>query len=178
MAYDINLTEASVYVGTYDKYNSGSLSGAWLELSRFADKDEFYEACAELHKDEKDPEYMFQDYENIPDALISESWISEKVFDIIDTLNQLTGKEQEPFSVWCNNGHHDLSTEDAGSLVTAFRDDYCGEYDSEEDYAMEFIDEHYDLSEFVKTYFDYAKYARELFMTDYWMDSGYVFRNS
>ena len=47
------LSEASVYVGTYGKYNNGSLFGAWLDLSDYADKEEFYEACRELHKDEE-----------------------------------------------------------------------------------------------------------------------------
>ena len=46
------LSEAKVYVGTYAKYNNGSLSGAWLDLSDYSDKEEFYEACRELHKDE------------------------------------------------------------------------------------------------------------------------------
>ena len=48
------LSEAKVYVGTYAKYNNGSLSGAWLDLSDYSDKEEFYEACRELHKDEED----------------------------------------------------------------------------------------------------------------------------
>ena len=30
----------------------------------------------ELHKDEEDAEYMFQDWENVPEGLIDESWIS------------------------------------------------------------------------------------------------------
>ena len=55
--------QAKVYVGTYAKYNNGSLSGAWLDRSDYSDKEEFYEACRELHKDEEDAEYMFQDYE-------------------------------------------------------------------------------------------------------------------
>ena len=38
------LSEAKVYVGTYAKYNNGSLSGAWLDLSDYSDKEEFYEA--------------------------------------------------------------------------------------------------------------------------------------
>ena len=59
------LSEAKVYVGTYGKYNNGSLSGAWLDLSDYSDKEEFYEACRELHKDEEDAEYMFQDWENV-----------------------------------------------------------------------------------------------------------------
>ena len=63
------LSEAKVYVGTYAKYNNGSLSGAWLDLSDYSDKEEFYEACRELHKDEEDAEYMFQDWENVPEGL-------------------------------------------------------------------------------------------------------------
>lgn len=77
----VTLSEARVYVGTYNKYNNGSLFGKWLDLSDYSDKDEFLEACRELHKDEQDPELMFQDYENIPEALISESWLSEKFFE-------------------------------------------------------------------------------------------------
>lgn len=62
----VTLSEARVYVGTYAKYNNGSLFGKWLDLSDYSDKEEFIEACWELHKDEEDPELMFQDYENIP----------------------------------------------------------------------------------------------------------------
>ena len=69
----VTLSEARVYVGTYNKYNNGSLFGKWLDLSDYSDKDEFLEVCRELHKDDQDPEFMFQDYENIPEAFISES---------------------------------------------------------------------------------------------------------
>lgn len=51
----VTLSEARVYVGTYNKYNSGSLFGKWLDLSDYSDKDEFMEACRELHKDDQDP---------------------------------------------------------------------------------------------------------------------------
>ena len=40
-----DLLEAKIYVGTYRKYNEGSLFGKWLTLSDYSDKDEFYEAC-------------------------------------------------------------------------------------------------------------------------------------
>ena len=51
----VTLSEARVYVGTYNKYNSGSLFGKWLDLSDYSGKDEFLEACRELHEDEQDP---------------------------------------------------------------------------------------------------------------------------
>ena len=117
------LSAASVYVGTYAKYNNGSLFGAWLNLSNYSDKEEFYEACRELHKDEEDAEYMFQDYENIPEALISESWISENFFALRDAVEDLSDTEQEAFFVWCNYKSRDLGEEDADDLVRDFRDE-------------------------------------------------------
>ena len=112
------LSEAKVYVGTYGKYNIGSLSGAWLDLSDYSDKEEFYEACRELHKDEEDAEYMFQDWENVPEGLIDESWISENFFALRDAVEDLSDTEQEAFFVWCNYKSHDLGEEDAAGKAT------------------------------------------------------------
>ena len=148
----VTLSEARVYVGTYNKYNNGSLFGKWLDLSDYSDKDEFMEACRELHKDEQDPEYMFQDIEKLSET------------------------EQEAFFVWCDHHNSDISEEDADDLVSSFEDEYQGEYKDEEDYAYEIVEECYDLPEFAKTYFDYSAFARDLFMTEYWMDNGFVFR--
>jgi len=67
------LSEARIYLGTYAKYNEGSIEGKWFDLSDFSDKDEFYEVCKELHADEENPEYMLQDWKNIPDELIGKS---------------------------------------------------------------------------------------------------------
>lgn len=63
----------ALYCGTYGKYNDGSIKGAWLYLDDYADAEEFLTACAKLHADEPDPEYMFQDYEFIPRELYGES---------------------------------------------------------------------------------------------------------
>ena len=171
-----NLSEARVYVGTYAKYNEGSLYGKWLDLSDYSDKDEFYEACRELHSDEDDAEFMFQDYENIPSGLIGESWISDNIFAVIEAVSDLNESEQEAFYIWLNDSSRDFDTDDINDLIESFRDDYQGAYDSEEDYAYEVVEECYDLPEFAKTYFDYEKFARDLFIGDYWFDDGHVFR--
>ena len=65
----VTLSEARVYVGTYAKYNNGSLFGKWLDLSDYSDKDEFLEACRELHEDEQDPEFIsgLREYPGNPD---------------------------------------------------------------------------------------------------------------
>ena len=47
------LSEARVYVGTYGKYNNGSLFGAWLDLSDYSDKEDFYEAAGSFTRTRK-----------------------------------------------------------------------------------------------------------------------------
>ena len=51
-------TSPALYVGTYAKYNAGSLGGAWLKLDDYSDRSEFLAACAGLHADESDRELM------------------------------------------------------------------------------------------------------------------------
>ncbi|OPC66677.1 antirestriction protein [Elizabethkingia bruuniana] len=178
MTRQINISQAAVYVGTYAKYNNGSISGKWLNLTDYAYRQEFYKACHELHKDEEDPEFMFQDYENIPESLISEGWISDNLFEFIEVFGNMEENQKEPFLIWCNNGHRSLSEEAINDLISAFESDYIGKYDSEEDFAIELVEERDDLSDFAKQYFDYEAYARDLFLSDYWSDGGYVFYNS
>lgn len=172
----IDIQEAQIYVGTYAKYNDGSLFGKWMQLSDYSDLDEFYEACKELHKDERDPELMFQDWEGIPEALIGECWLSENFFYLRDEIENLSDEQQEAFFVWCKYGSHNLASEEASDLLSKFRDAYCGKYNSEEDYAYEYVEDCYELPEFAKTYFDYEKFAQELFSTDYWYEDNFVFR--
>ena len=175
---NIILSEARVYVGTYAKYNNGSIFGKWLDLSDYSDKEEFYNACRELHSDEADAEYMFQDWENIPTALIGESWLSDNIFEVIEAVSELNENEQEAFFIWLDDGSCDIDKDDIRELINSFFDDYQGAYKDEEDYAYEIVEQCYELPEFAKSYFDYEKFARDLFMTDYWFESGFVFRRA
>ena len=61
-----------VYVGTYGKYNSGSIAGKWLDLDAYNNAEEFYNACRKLHSNEHDPEIMFQDFEGFPESYYGE----------------------------------------------------------------------------------------------------------
>lgn len=136
----VTLSEAQIYVGTYAKYNNGSIFDKCFDLSDYSDKDEFIEACLELHKDEEAPEYMFQDYENIAETLISESWLSDKFFELQDAIEKLSETQQEAFFVWCDHHNNDISEGDADDLVSSFEDEYQGEYKDEEDYAYEIVE--------------------------------------
>ena len=159
---------ARIYVGTYGKYNSGSIAGQWLDLVDFIDKDEFYAACAELHKDEEDPEFMFQDFEGIPPSLISESWVSDEVWDILE----LDSIEQDALSDWLAYGN--------ALDMEAFRDAFQGVWSDEISFAENAAMEcgYFDAMETAgmsANYFDMAAFASDLFL-DYWRsDKGNVF---
>lgn len=84
-----------VYVGTYGKYNAGSIAGAWLELSQFDNFDAFMKKCKELHKDEHDPEFMIQDVECWPDGFSAPECISREEFDDVMTAWRESAEEAE-----------------------------------------------------------------------------------
>ncbi|MBR8704116.1 hypothetical protein IX315_001794 [Porphyromonas levii] len=156
-----DLNEARIYVGTYAKYNNGSLQGEWVELSDFYDLDDFMERCAEIHEDEEEPEYMFQAWEEIPDCLIDEGHLNETFFELRDELDRLNDTEKEAFWIWMEGNNTQL-TQDAYSLVKSFRSYYIGSYSSREDFAEELVNMENDLSDFALNYFDFSKYAEDL----------------
>jgi hypothetical protein len=80
---ETTILNPSVYVGTYAKYNEGSLFGKWVNLTDFTNIKDFYSFCFDLHKDEHDPELMFQDWENFPENTIWESGIDNDVFKLL-----------------------------------------------------------------------------------------------
>jgi len=157
----------AVYVGTYRKYNNGSIAGDWLALNDYSDKEEFYEDCQKLHKDEADPEFMFQDWEDIPDSLIGESWISSEYWEILETEGDAEAKSA--FIAWYGSWN-----------AEAFEESYQGEYESEIEFTRQLIDDTGYLQEVPDTvaqYFDYEAYSRHLFMSDYCSFNGHVFLN-
>jgi antirestriction protein len=161
------LDHPAIYVGTYHKYNCGSIKGAWLDLTDYADKSEFHAACAELHKDEEDPEFMFQDWENLPSDMVSESWVSEKVWEMFDLIE---------------NSHLDIevfrAAAEADIPLDQVDDRYQGEYNTKADFAYELVESCGDLRDVPDTlarYFDYDAYARDLFLDGFTWVNGHVF---
>lgn len=168
MSQTTTTTSPAIYVGTYAKYNNGSIAGKWLDLSDYADKEEFIKACLELHSDEQDPELMFQDWEGIPAALVSECSVDESLWDLMAAYEE-HGEEAVTayisiFGEWDASG---------------FQDRYQGTHDSDEDFAQEFIDSTGMLSgvpESIARYFDYSAFARDL-MFDYSAEDDHYFAN-
>ena len=152
----------ALYCGTYGKYNSGNLSGMWVDLSTFDDYEEFVNFCLAIHADEEDPEIMYQDFENMPDSLYHES-MGEKEFNQIaeycELCDEYSVEAVDDFLEW-------YSPEDLDMMY----DSYAGVYDSEEDFAREIVNGCYDLEKMMgdlSYYFDYEALARDLFLSDY-----------
>lgn len=98
-----NILNAEVYCGTYGKYNSGSIDGKWLKLADYTTKRNFLAACRELHKDEHDPEFMYQDQMGIPEGLFSESHIDDEVWHVINSLKKYAPDRADEFAQWCDD---------------------------------------------------------------------------
>ena len=74
------MSNPKVYVGTWAKYNRGSIAGGWLALNECKDYQAFLRKCKALHRSERDPEFMIQDTEDFPDGLSCGDWLSEQDF--------------------------------------------------------------------------------------------------
>jgi len=122
---------ARVYVGTYAKYNEGSIQGKWLNLEDYTGKEEFYEACKELHEDEIDPEFMFQDYEDVPSDMIGESFISDEVWAWLDM------EEEDRAMLAAYRDNVGVAT------LEQAQEAFCGIYKSEADFAEEYTEDVY-----------------------------------
>ena len=120
-----NSTAPALYVGTYAKYNAGSIKGAWLSLEDYPDRDSFLDACRELHADESDPEIMFQDFEGFPRAWYDESSAPP---DILWEWLELGEDEREAFALYADNMGGEVAVDD-------FREAYQGTADSEAEFA-------------------------------------------
>ena len=180
--YDYRTGHPAVYVGSYAKYNGtfgfeNALFGAWLDLTTFADYEEFCAAVRWLHRDEGDNLVpMYQDYENFCDCWYSESCLDEDTFDLILQYADLDDDERRAFDAYIENKGSGRDAE----VFDDFRDKYVGEFDSEEEFAEHIADECGMLDkvpESIKQYFNYERFARDLFASDYdFFDNAFVFR--
>ena len=161
----------ALYCGTYGKYNSGNFNGMWVNVSTFDNYDDFVNFCKAIHADEEEPELMYQDGENIPDSLCSES-MGEKGFNNIKKYCELC-EEYDVFAVY--DFLELFMPEDLDRMPDA----YVGVYESKEDFAEELVDDCYNLEKMMgdlSCYFDYEKFSRDLFINDYCIGSrGTVF---
>lgn len=166
-------TGPKIYVGTYEKYNSGSLKGDYLYPADYADEDDFLEACSKLHPDEESPEFMFQDVEGLPAGLVEESYLSDDLFVYLEAIENMDDDKKDAYEAYC--GHH--KKYDVGDFI----DDYQGDY-TEEKWADNVAEERY-YKKFTDAgiewfLFDNAAFCRDLFINEYIEIDGHIFVKS
>ena len=147
-----------IYVSTYAKYNDGSIDGKWIDISEYNTYKEFVDACRELHKDEKDPEFMVQDFENYPEAWYHEAGLpTEEEFDKINNYYMMDDDRKAAYEAYVNYTDDDD--------IEHFEEAYQGHFDSASDFAYDFVDsigwdgvgeDNLDM------YFDYDALGRDL----------------
>ncbi len=173
-----------IYVGTYGQYNNGSLFGKWFELSDYENLKEFLQDCHEFHRNEFDPELMFQDWENIPEFLISECSLHKEAFAYFEAFSEMDDETADAFGIYCNqisfwpsNGYE--LEDQLESFWESYRGFFGGSMtDATLEYAYQYVEETGLLSGVPSTlgkYFDFEAFARDLFMEGYSEYEGHVF---
>ena len=165
---EIKDNNACVYVGTYHKYNCGSLDGAWVDLESFNDEEELMEFLYRLHADEAEPEFMVQDYMNFPRRFYSESMNEHDFAELYEWLN-LDEEEREMCEEYWEEIDKSASVERiTDSLI------YSG---NSNDYFDELAEEELSMCnapECLRNYFDYESWRRDCAL-DYNVTSNFVF---
>ena len=159
---------ARVYVGTYEKYNNGSIAGAWLDLDKYATEEDFAEACAKLHADEEDPEFMMQDFEGFPKRYYWEGGLSSDLWEWLS----LDDHDRELVEAYGDCISDTPTLEDA-------QDAYQGYFNSDIDFVQDLLEACGDIPRDLPSYIciDWEATARNI-MFDYVSSRGFYFRCS
>jgi antirestriction protein len=167
----ITTTSPRLYVGTFAKYNSGSIKGDWIDLEGH-DKESFLEACRELHLDESDPEFMFQDYEGFPKSFYSESYVPSILWDWIDA-------SESDREVW-NAYAEAVGLPFSDTTLEQAQDAFVGEFNSIEDFSEQTCEDCENLSsvpDYLRACIDWKAVWNSALRFDYTNEGSFFFRS-
>lgn len=164
-----------LYCGTYAKYNDGSIAGEWMDMTKYDTAEDFFKACAEIHQDEDDPEFMFQDYECFPRELYSESMSTADIEPILEYA-KLTPEQRELVTDFCDATGESFSTYTIEQIEDSldFEEDPRDFSSIEEQYGYYCADNFLTIPDEVETYFDYKSYGEDM-LQDCSVSNGKVF---
>ena len=172
------MTNVRIYVGTYNKYNNGSIYGKWIDLSNYLDKDELFTAMQELHKDEEDPEFMFQDWEGsklFEDLnLIGESYLSPKIYEVIEAIEECS-YDVEVIEAYIDC--YGCGSTGIEEIISQMEESYMGEYPNDTDFTQTLLEDTGCLPVNLPSYvhIDWVSTSRDIMM-DYSDSNNHYFR--
>ena len=149
-----------VYVGTWGKYNGGSLDGKWVDLSDFVSPEEFKNYCKKLHADDPDAELMFQDVEG-------PAWVRSVISEYGMNYEMVWGwLALDDYEKPVVDGYIELygidGFDDFDDLVTSAQDAYMGgEGQDFDDWVQEFFSEtmgYMKVSEFMDKHYNWIDF--------------------
>lgn len=118
----MNLNEAEITVTTRYLAARQPKRSYRMELSDFCDISEFHHACASCFPEEADPQYRYRNWDNIPEYMVSDTWLCPNFFELRDAMERLDEYEQDCFEQWCVRYGYNLTTDDPHLLVSYFQD--------------------------------------------------------
>ena len=158
----------SIYIASLSHYNNGELVGKWLDI-RDLNPQEIQESILDYMEELGVEEWAIHDHENL-DLFYSEYGMNwNQVCDFIKISKAYSYKLAKAYFL----SFDEFSFEHLESV-------YMGKYDSESDFAQTYLEDTGQLSsipENLRNYFDYDSFARDLFLTDFSYDNGFVFIN-
>lgn len=115
-----NLDDAELVVTTRFSIGSGSENGERFCLSDYSSLEEFFADCAATFSNEENPEYVFQHWENIPEGMVTERWLSPNFFEMHDALQSIDDEHHIAFFNRCKTYRWDIASDDPHKLVAEF----------------------------------------------------------
>lgn len=173
------MMNVKIYVGTYKKYNEGSLFGKWLDLENYSNFELLKEEMYKLHKDEENPEFMIQDWEcsNIINSLglINESYISNEIYDVINTITTSNYDEAVIESyINCTSLSYDIN-----EIIEKIEETYSGEFLNDIEFVQSLLEETGEIPNNLPNYIyiDWERTTRDIMM-DYFTEGNHYFRTN
>lgn len=139
-----------VLVTTYAKYAEGRTTGQWLDLTEYADAEDFEAAARAIHSDEADPELMFIDKEDCPDDLVTESHIDARIWDWL----ALDTDDRDVVGAYWDNICADATVDEA-------RESFAGIYPNRAAYVEEAFCEGNTVPDNLAAYIDWDSMAND-----------------
>lgn len=166
----------NLYISTYYKYDSGYLSGEWVELPLNEEElQETLDRIKGLHPAESDAEFMIQDFETDLSIKIGESDNIYELNELAQKNENWTDEQKEVFGCMVNDWGEDI--EDASEKVEDCEYWYI-EGNTDKELAQNYVDELGGLDcldrETLEKYFDFEAFGRELSFSFTKTDAGYL----
>ncbi len=180
---DLARCAISCYVGTYAKYNEGSLDGVWMGLDGYEDAEYLLDCMRGMHEDEADPELMLQDWNIKLDGLcasdLGECPDADTLQFLLDMLQAEEDERELALDYLSARGDKLSDYTDFADLLSQEQDAYAGTLDANSwnafrDWAVQMFMECHEIPENLESYLDAEHIASE-YSRDTYEGEKYVF---